>query len=272
MKLDIYQYNCALTYFTDSYKALKTNADFSLREWSEGFGFESPSLILDILKKKRPLKLKYSSLLAQGLGLDSNEMTYFKTLIFMEKAANPEEKAYFEETLNALRPEGTSINKEGGIYSSWLNVVIFTLTQMNGASMDIHEIKTSLKQDIPLSTIEDSLTILLNHKLIEKVGEKYKCCMRDFISTPNDVSIKSTHAYYSQVISQAQSAVKMGVDEREFQCFTIGMKKENLAKVKDVIRNARKEIATFSDDHGDHVYQFNLNGFPMAEVRREIQV
>ena len=74
--------------------------------------------------------------------------------------------------------------------------------------------------------------------------------------------------YYAQILSKTQSAIKLNIDEREFQCFAIGMKKENLVKIKEIMRKARKDVAAFSDDHGDHVYQFNFNGFPMAELQK----
>jgi uncharacterized protein (TIGR02147 family) len=221
---------------------------------------------MDLLKKKRPMKLKYADQLALGLGLSESEKVYFKTLIQMEKAAD-EEKTYLEEVLKSLRPQDEVVDKNGGVFSHWLNVVIFTLSQLHHFSMSLQEIKASLKQDVSLKTIEDSLNLLVEQKLLELTPEgNYRRCQMDFISTQNDVSMKTSHAYYSQIISKAQSAVKMGVEEREFQCFAIGMKKENLVKIKEVMRKARKDIASFSDEQGDHVYQFNLNGFPMAEI------
>jgi uncharacterized protein (TIGR02147 family) len=92
MKLNIYVYDSALAYLIDFYKQLKSTTDSSLKEWVEKMGFESPSLMMDLLKKKRPLKLKFADNLARGMGLDKIESTYFKTLIQIEKS-NPEEKS-----------------------------------------------------------------------------------------------------------------------------------------------------------------------------------
>ena len=134
--------------------------------------------------------------------------------------------------------------------------------------MGISEIQGALKQNVSLRTIEDSLKILVENKLLKMTDDgKYENCSYDFITTKDDVSITSTHAYYNQILSKTQSAINLGIDEREFQCFAIGMKKENLVKIKDIMRKARKDVAAFSDEHGDHVYQFNFNGFPMAEIQ-----
>jgi uncharacterized protein (TIGR02147 family) len=133
------------------------------------------------------------------------------------------------------------------------------------------EIQNSLKEPVALTSIQNSLKLLVNHQLLELVAPgKYRRCSDEFITTTNDVAMSSTHPYYSQIISKAQSAIEMSVDEREFQFFSIGMKKENLSKAKEVMRKARAEIALFSDKQGDHVYQFNFNGFPLAEIRQEL--
>lgn len=266
MKLDIYQYGSALQFFTDSYKALKLNSETSLREWTADMGLNSPVLILDILKKKRPLKLKYAEFIAKGFHLNSQEKTYFKTLIQLEKASD-EEKIYLGEVLSSLRPKDINVTQEGGIFSHWLNVIIHLMGKMKKAPLSLQEIKTAVKQDVSMKTIEESLNVLIASKLIEKTNDgMFVSIMDQHISTPNDVPQAAIHNYYSQVIAKAEAAIKMDIHDREFQCFAIGMKKENLGKVKDVMRKARLEIASFSDDSGDHIYQFNLNGFPMAEI------
>ena len=270
MKLNIYHYTSALTYLTDSYKNLKLTTESSLRDWSKSMGFTSPNLVFDLLKKKRPLKLKYADNLAIALNLNSNEKVYFKSMILMEKAVAEEEIAFYKELLTSLRPQDTFVDSQGGIFSHWLNVVIFTLAQMSKRPMTVKEIQSYLKQEVALKTIEDSLKILVDNHLMEMMEDRsYKLVHLDSITTQNDIPTKAVHNYYYQVIQKAQSAIKMDVAEREFQCFAIGIKKESLLKIKEIIRGARKEIANFSDEQGDLVYQFNFNGFPMAEISQE---
>ena len=266
MKLDIYHYGSALQFFTDSYKALKLNSETSLREWTADMGLNSPVLVIDILKKKRPLKLKYIDIFAKGFSLNQKETTYFKTLVQLEKATD-DEKAYLEEVLSTLRPKDMNVSHEGGLFSHWLNVVIHLLGKMKKAPLSITEIKGAMKQDVSLKTIEDSLNVLIASKFVERTNDgMFVSIMDEHVSTPNDIPQTSFHNYYAQVIANAESAIKMNIHDREFQCFAIGMKKENLTKAKEIIRQARLDVASLSDDHGDHIYQFNFNGFPMAEV------
>lgn len=266
MKLDIYLYGSALNYFTDSYKALKLNSETSLREWTIEMGLNSPVLVIDILKKKRPLKLKYADFIAKGFKLNSQERTYFKTLIQLEKASE-EEKVFLKEVLNSLRPKDMTVSNEGGLFSHWLNVVIHLMGKMKKAPLSLTEIKGAIKQDVSLKTIEDSLNVLIASKFVEKTNDgMFVSIMDDHVSTPNDIPQSIFHNYYAQVIANAESAIKMNIHDREFQCFAIGMKKENLTKAKEIMRQARLDVASLSDDSGDHIYQFNFNGFPMAEV------
>lgn len=266
MKLDVYQYGSALNYFIDSYKALKLNSETSLREWTAEMGLNSPVLVIDILKKKRPLKLKYADFIAKGFKLNSQEKTYFKTLIQLEKAAD-DEKVYLEEVLNSLRPKDLIVSHEGGLFSHWVNVVIHLMGKMKKAPLSLTEIKGAIKQDVSMKTIEDSLNVLIASKLVEKTNDgMFVSVMHEHVSTPNDIAQTTFHNYYAQVIANAESAIKMNIHDREFQCFAIGMKKENLMKAKEIIRQARQDVASLSDDSGDHIYQFNFNGFPMAEV------
>jgi uncharacterized protein (TIGR02147 family) len=266
MKPNIYAYSKALDFFKDSYRALKLTSETSLREWCKGIDIENPNVILDLLKNKRPLKLKYADLFSKGFQLNKHETFYFKTLIQYEKA--PEDsKEYYKELLNMLKPQDAFIDIEGGIFSHWLNIVILELANIYGSNMKIENVQKALKQDIPLSTIKDSLKLLVNQgHLVESSDGAYKLSHTNALTTPNDVRIKSSHAYYSQVLHKAQHAIMLDITEREFQCFAMGMKKEDLIKAKEIIRRARNEIGMLSDNGGDHVYQFNFNGFPLAEV------
>lgn len=267
MKPTIYHYTNTLNYLADFYRELRESSDISLKNWSEGMGFESPVLLVDFLKKKRPIKLKHADILSKGLGLNERETLYFKTLIQYEKSTE-ESKEYYNNILSALRPIDTFVDQDSGIFSHWLNVVIFTMAQIHNSPMTLQEIQQGLKLQVSTKTIKDSLNILLTHGLLILTEEnKYTLGKNYSLQTPNDVLIKSTHTYYEQILSKAQEAIQFDVNEREFQCFAMGMKKEDLSKAKEIIRKARKDIGELSTDQANQVYQFNFNSFPMTEIR-----
>lgn len=266
MKFDIYGYTSSLQFMIDFYKGRDFSSDVSLRLLSKEMGFESPILLLDLLKKKRPLKLKFADNLAVGMKLEGNEKIYFKTLILWEKAER-EEKTYYQDVLESLRPQGRHKSEAKGIYSHWLHMVVFSLGQIQGFKLTPKNIQSSLLQPLPLEQIEESLKVLHSNGYIEhSLDGSYSLATQSSITTKNDVIIESVHNYYRQIITESEKAVALDIQEREFQCFAIGMQKKDLAKVKEVIRTARRDISSFQTTDADHVYQFNLGGFPMAEI------
>ncbi len=265
MKLNVYSYESVTDFIIDSYRLLKESADFSVRSWATEMGFQSPVILSDVLKRKRPLKLKYLENFSKGLHLNEKEVIFLKTIYFYEKSSG-EQKEYFVSLMDSLKPVDSSIAMNGGLFSHWLNVIIYKLGQIKGDGMTFSDIKKSLKEDVPVSLIANSLELLTENGLVNFDGSHYKITQENDITTPNDILIKSSHTYYKQVISKASNSVELDVNEREFQCFAVGMKKEDLTKAKEIVRKARLDIAELHKEDANSVYQFNLNGYLVAEV------
>lgn len=265
MKLNVYSYHSATDFLIDSYKLLKESSDLSLRDWATQMGFESPLILTEVLKRKRPLKLKYLDFVAKGLNLIDKEKIFLKTIHLFEKASG-DEKEYFLSLMASMRPADSEIEMDGGLFSHWLNVIIYKLGEIKGEGMTFAEIRSAIKEDVPVSLITKSLELLMENGLIAVQGSHYKLTQKEYLSTPNDVLIKTSHNYYQQIITKASDSISRDVNEREFQCFAVGMKKEDLTKAKAIVRQARVDIANLHKEDANSVYQFNLNGFLMAEI------
>lgn len=266
MKLDIYGYSSALTYLQDFYKHLKLTSPASIRSWAMSMGLSSPALLLDILKKKRPIKMKYVKHLAKGMQLKEKEAAYFGTLVLLEYSSG-EDKDHYESVLRSLRPRQEPLDPTADVFSHWLNLAVYLLGQIEGYVLTPEAIQRSLNLAVSKEDIIKALNCLEGHQLV-KLDESghYKSCGSEFLTTPNDVSRESSRRYYAQVQTNAQNAIELPLDDREFQCFAIAMKEESIPKIKEIIRKAREDVASFSDFQGSHIYQFNFNAFPIAKT------
>jgi uncharacterized protein (TIGR02147 family) len=266
VNIDIYQYSSALSFLQDFYKNEKDKNQLTLRDWAESMGLESPAPLIDILKNKRPLKLKHLSFLNKGLKLNADENLFFETLLLSDRAEQ-EEKDYFHKLLTKMRPVTNGISDNDEVFSHWLNVAILGLSKIKNFSLDVKSIQEALTNHVDEKIIEASLSLLIAKKyfFITPQGE-IKRASPDFIRNTDDVSVESTLKYYSQVINRSQDAIALPVKDREFQCFSFSMKKENLTRAKEILRSSRTELASLWDEEGDHVYQFNLTAFPVAQV------
>ncbi len=268
MFLDIYRYDSAINFLQDYYNSRKESEDLTLRDWAAEMNLESPVLLVDILKKKRPLKLKYISFLKMGLKLDENQALYFQTLIQMSKSSE-DEKEYFMNLLNSMKPYAP-VNPEGDVFSHWINGAILALGKAKNFSLNARNIQNSLGPHVNLTDINNSLTLLFEKGLLKKEANGSFTRMNpEFVSTNNDTSIDSTKQYYRQVIKKAQDAVESPVNEREFQCFSICTNQNNVQKMKDILRDSRRELAALYDENGDSLFQFNLMGFSMGKIEKE---
>ena len=58
-----------------------------------------------------------------------------------------------------------------------------------------------------------------------------------------------------------------GLEERDISTLTIGISHQNFARVKEILRNSRREIMELAkfDDRADTVYQLEFFAFPVTK-------
>ena len=86
---------------------------------------------------------------------------------------------------------------------------------------------------------------------------------KGFVSQ-NDVPSHAIRSHHRQMMERAQEALEeVPLLEREITALTISFNQKNLLKVKNEIREFKNRMdLRYGEDHGDSVYQLNVQFFP----------
>ena len=77
----------------------RKNPKFSLRAWSRQVGYKNPSLLSQVLKRERKLKMEMASKLAVSLGLDGKPLRYFEVIVLYKNSNSDTEKRLYKNSL-----------------------------------------------------------------------------------------------------------------------------------------------------------------------------
>jgi uncharacterized protein (TIGR02147 family) len=273
--LSIYQFSCPHTYLNETFKKrVEIDPEMSLRKWSKLMGLKSHLALKKILNKETLLKKSHYKFLQSVLKLDGNEEYYFLALIDLLHAKTLEEQNLYQLTLSSLSPGENydiKIMDDTDIFKSWLNMAVLSLSKIRNLQWSPENLLTSLKNMQPsleIEAINEAIATLLSSGVItiNKFGEIRNLYNR--VTTKTAVNIKDSHLYYEQVSDLAKSASSLEYSsQKEFQCFSTALKKEDLPQVQILIRDLRSKISKIAGNgsNADDIYQVNLQLFPISD-------
>lgn len=267
--IDIYEFENPIPFLKAFLSDKKSrNTDYTISKFSRDLGFNSPQVFTDILKEKKPLKTKYVSNILTGLQLDPSEERYFTTMTYLNNAKAKELKDSFSHLLTLLNPgprEELRIQDED-LFSNWINIAILTLSKTQNFKLNEDYICSIFRHKISKDEVKKSLNFLIKNKYIEISSSNIEKCSNT-VSSKTDKPIESVLRYYSDVSDLAKEGAKLPVDIREFQCFSMAIKKENVVQAKQLIRDFRKKLANLCESEAaDEVYQTNIQFFPLTKI------
>lgn len=267
--MTIYSFNDPVDYLEAVYANLKqNNPNLSVRKWSEKMGLESQEIMFEILKRKKKIPLSLIPALNKFLELNSVEAKFFETLILLSRATSNNEIKLFSTLLaeqKASAGEGVAIVHDDNIFSHWIHMVILSMSKLSGFACTPETISEIVKEDVTLELVEEAVERLLRLGLIKYNAQGSLEKVYTHTTTQNDVSKQVVHNYYQQINELSRKAIPLPVEEREFQCFSMAIKSEEIPHFKEAIRQFRYKVSSMTaEGTGDQVYQFNIQFFPLT--------
>jgi uncharacterized protein (TIGR02147 family) len=249
----------------------KNDPDFSIRAWAKELQIGSHTLLIMLLNGKRPLRLKHVPAFAQNLKLPSAERLYFQALIQFDSATTQEEKELYSVWLSELSPGKDFKTKEMDqflVISHWVYTAIIMMTELKSFSGTGQEISRLLKGRVTPIEAQSALQRLLDLGLIAKSEDGKFRATYDRVTTRDDIANEGAKKYHQTAIEAASQAIQeVPLDQREFQSFTMAVRKDKLPLAKEMIRRFRSQFssAVGAEGDGDDVYQLNLHFFQLTE-------
>jgi uncharacterized protein (TIGR02147 family) len=274
--ISVYNYMDPIDFITDYIRFEKNNnTHFSIRKLSKSLELNSTAPLLDVLKRKKPLKGKVLQGLLQQLPIDKSELMYFQAINERSLAKSEEKVTMYDLLLNELRPHFSKdevyiCKRELDLFSHWIYMAILSLSRIPGFSLHSKNIQNKLKEKLDIGLINDSISKLVEGGLLLEDEQGQLKRVYSSHSTKTDFKSKDVDKYYEMVSDLAVKAISQPLEEREFQCFSMAIDQKNIKLAKEIIRKTRRQLANLaSEGSPDSVYQVNLMMFSLTENESE---
>ena len=251
------------------------NASFSYQSFARKAGFTSKSAVLNVIKGRKNLSKVSGLQLAEAMGLNKRESTYFEALVSFNQARNFKEREFFFEQLNAVRPQSAQAGSAKRLrqdqfefYAKWHHVVIRSLIDAIPFGGDYKRLASLVYPAVTPRQARASVQLLQRLGLIDK-GEDGSFRVTDKVLTtgPDVASLAVQRFHLATMELAAQALQRLPAGERNFSGLTLGMSKEAYGRILDVIFECQKKIMDIAgkDEKPDGVYQLNFHFFPVSK-------
>jgi uncharacterized protein (TIGR02147 family) len=265
---DISQYAGYAKYLQDAYAARKScNRKFSHRFINQKMGIQSSGWFGDIIAGRQRLKPRHITTLAAIFKLESRERDFLRTLVEMEQACTPEEKAVvYEKWLELKGTRQEKVAKDRFKYfERWYYPALRELLSLYSFHGDYADLAAKLHPPIGPNQARNALSLLVRLGLINPGAPAPLPIL------VKDSSVK-THHWHKILKSYMQLAAaalkKFGKDERDFSAVTLTLSPEGLKKAGEEITALRRRLLALSErDHAkNRVYQCLFQVFPISQI------
>lgn len=258
------------SYMRDFYEERKKTSAFSWREFAKLAGFVSPTYLKLVCDGKTNLSKPGVHKVANALGLEGFERTYFEHLVMFGHAKNDgERKAVLDEIQRSAKINKMHVlNADGFRFceSPIYPIVRELAPLMPGAQPN--EMAAKIEHEVSALDVRETLQFLVKSGLLKKAGEN------TYEQTSKMVKI-SKEALPLTVRSMNREMGRLGVlsldleneAERNVSGVTMGLDDETYARIVEEVNECRRKIAAIAGDAKkiNRVYRLNLQLFPLTK-------
>jgi len=232
-----------------------SNPRGSLRLFARSIGVSATSLS-QVLNGKRPLSLKMAKRIARTCATDSIDAQSF-----LKSAMGDLSK----DLTNIENGNETQLEHDTfRMISDWYCYGILSLAKIKGCRWDPKWIAERL--GIRRDQAHQAFVRLEKIGLIRKSGRGF-LQIKANLKISSEVSSLAIRQFHSQMLMKAQKSLTSDSNDiREFGSAVITLRKSDLEKAKQAIREFRETFSSQLDsDQGDQVYSLNINLIPLSK-------
>lgn len=271
-RLSILNYSDYRSYLRDHFQSFKKrNARFSFNMWSHRLGLRGSSGLIMVLQGDRNPGPVLTESLVRDLQLTGREATFFRDLVALEKCKRkPAEQSHLLQRLAALHPRRTFRTIDSRVFqmiSRWPHYVIRELVDLSGFKEDPVWIQKRLLFELTQSEIVNSLKNLEALGLLTRDAHgklKYVSDIQTTFDVP-DEGLKQFHEQFHDL--SRRSLRETDPNDREISGITFTLRKEDLPRAKELVRQLIFDLGELGKVPGDEVYHAELSLFPLTHTR-----
>lgn len=244
------------------------NPAFSYRCAAARIGMSSGSFTR-IINGTRHLGSHLLPKIIDFLKLKRREAQYFTLLVKFDTLSDDGERYNCFKEINKLRSECNSIIPQQGykIFEEWYYIVLHELLRIVPDTDDYQKIGSLILPSISEARVRKAVALLESCGYIKK--DELGCIRpgKSFLTTGDTWNGISIHAFQAAMSDMGLKALNnIPKEQRDFSTLTVPLSENAFEKVREVIRNARREIAAIEKEckAPDKVYQINFQCFPLT--------
>ena len=249
----------------------RSKPTYSFQQLANRAGLKSRSFLRLVTIGERNLLHAAAARLAEAMGLEEREQEFFLALVGFNNASDPWERdLYLRKLQGARRPAKRKILTAGEfqIFSRWYVIPIWELVVARPFGGDFKRLGRLLDPPVGQQEAREALDILLELRLIEPSGDRYR---RNelVLHTRDELVSRTIKLYQSETIDLAKLALeRVPPDFRNIGTMTIGIDLQGWARLKDLVAEFKQKLIDLASEiEGvDRVYQVNFQAFPLTSL------
>ena len=246
----------------------------SYRSLSKALGLQSTSTLAMIASGRRYPQDDLLEKLCLKLGLNGEQLTYARFMLGYAKAAKSDEKQFFLEKMNRLRP---TQNQEVDIsnlelISQWEYLFLICLAgEKNGIPTDLNELSRAIRFRLSPDELRDRLDHLAKLGYLSGSESKGYRSRDKVVATPKKTNSNLVKNLHQQMLKLAGEEIyQQTPDERHFSFAFMTASPKKMQRAKELLDNFRYEfdraMAEEDEEEPTEVYQFGLQFFPITDL------
>jgi len=251
---------------------LKKTRALTHRAFSKKAGFSSPNFLKLVIEGQRNLTEKSIPKISQALELDARESEFFSHLVRFNQAKRVEEKAAVYEQLKLLRrdlPLQRLEHSQFDYFNHWYAVAIRELIGLKDFREDAEWIAAKLRHEVSPAQVRRSLRLLERLGLVHRDKTGHLRQEQAPLSSGDEVSSLGAYRFHQNMMEKAKQALRdTPAPLRDISSVTVAVTQDTSERIKQKIRQFRKEILSMVEDEGraEAVYQMNIQFFNLTEL------
>ena len=274
---DIHNYLDYRVYLSDWLQWKKAASPrFSHRGFVRRVGQKSPSLLVDIVAKRRGLTPDMLVSFSKEMKLNAESRQFLELLVDLDRASSPEKRNQVWERISARKrfQEAHAIECDSFRYlSDWSYPAIRELALRPDFQADAGWVSAMLRPRISKAHAQRALDALFELGMLVRDDEGQVSQADGAVVTPREVLGLAVHNYHQGMIERARDGiVNFKAAERHYTGVTVCIPEALVPRIKDEINAFAEKLLELCDgceDTAERVYQFHLMAFPLSGGKEE---
>jgi uncharacterized protein (TIGR02147 family) len=263
-------YRAFLSRWFDARK--EQNPRFSHRWFARLAGQKSPSLLLQIIQRKRNLTEATARSFAEAMKLDGAETAFFLALVDLDQAETDEARTDAWTRISAERRfrAARRIDGEAWTYLSSTRLpALRELASLPGFREDPRWIAAAMRPELSAAEAKQGLEVLQSLGLLVRDATGQLRPTDVSVVTAREVGTLAVHKYHRDACERARDAVSaVSAAERHFLGLTVSIPPELMGVLKQELNAVQARLLDLCDANPGlkrRVVQINLHLFPLSE-------